>query len=75
VPDVLVIGHTDTTGNDALNDVLGQQRADAVRDILVRLGVPPADIRAVSRGKRELAVPTGDNVDEPRNRRVVIEVR
>jgi len=75
VPDVLVIGHTDTTGNDALNDALGQQRADAVRDILVRLGVKPADIRAVSRGRRELAVPTGDNVDEPRNRRVVIEVR
>jgi outer membrane protein OmpA-like peptidoglycan-associated protein len=75
VPDVLVIGHTDTMGNDAFNDALGQQRADAVRDILVRLGVPPADIRAVSRGKRELAVPTGDNVDEPRNRRVVIEVR
>jgi outer membrane protein OmpA-like peptidoglycan-associated protein len=75
VPDVLVIGHTDTTGNDALNDALGQQRADAVRDILMRLGVKPADIRAISRGRRELAVPTGDNVDEPRNRRVVIEVR
>jgi outer membrane protein OmpA-like peptidoglycan-associated protein len=75
VTDVLVIGHTDTMGNDAFNDALGQQRADAVRDILVQRGVAPADIRAVSRGKRELAVPTGDNVDEPRNRRVVIEVR
>jgi outer membrane protein OmpA-like peptidoglycan-associated protein len=75
VPDVLVIGHTDTMGNDAFNDALGQQRADAVRDILVQRGVKPADIRAVSRGKRELAVPTADNVDEPRNRRVVIEVR
>lgn len=75
VPDVLVIGHTDTTGSDTLNDALGQQRAEAVRDILVRLGVAPADIRAVSRGSRELAVPTGPGVDEPRNRRVVIEVR
>lgn len=75
VPDVLVIGHTDTMGDDAFNDALGQKRADAVRDILVQRGVARSDIRAVSRGKRELAVPTADGVDEPRNRRVVIEVR
>lgn len=75
VPDVLVIGHTDTVGNDAANDALGQRRADTVRDGLVRLGVKAEDIRALSRGKRELAVPTAEGVDEPRNRRVVIEVR
>lgn len=75
VPDVLVIGHTDTVGNDASNDALAQRRADAVRESLIRLGVKPDDVRALSRGKRELAVPTPDNVAEPRNRRVVIEVR
>jgi outer membrane protein OmpA-like peptidoglycan-associated protein len=75
VPDVVVIGHTDAVGNDASNDALGQRRADSVRDGLIRMGVKPEDIRALSRGKRELAVPTPDNVAEPRNRRVVIEVR
>ena len=75
VPDVLVIGHTDTVGSDATNDALGQRRADAVREGLIRMGVKAEDVRALSRGKRELAVPTADNVDEPRNRRVVIEVR
>ena len=75
VPDVLVIGHTDTVGNDASNDALGQRRAEAVREGLIGMGVKAEDVRALSRGKRELAVPTADNVPEPRNRRVVIEVR
>jgi len=75
VPDVLVVGHTDAVGNDASNDALGLQRAEAVRAALIRLGVPAADVRAVSRGKRELAVPTPDGVAEPRNRRVEIVVR
>jgi outer membrane protein OmpA-like peptidoglycan-associated protein len=75
VPDVLVVGHTDTVGNDQLNDALGQQRAEAVRAALIRLGIPAEDIRAISRGKRQLAVQTGDGVPEPRNRRVEIVVR
>jgi outer membrane protein OmpA-like peptidoglycan-associated protein len=75
VPDVLVIGHTDTVGSDQANDVLGQQRADIVRAALIRLGVPADDIRALSRGKRNLAVPTANGVAEPLNRRVEIIVR
>jgi OmpA-OmpF porin, OOP family len=75
VPDILVIGHTDLVGSDQFNDTLGQQRAEMVRAAIIRLGIPPADIRATSRGKREPAVPTADGVAEPRNRRVVIMVR
>jgi outer membrane protein OmpA-like peptidoglycan-associated protein len=75
VPDVLVVGHTDTVGSDQANDVLGQQRADIVRVALIRLGVAPDDIRAISRGKRNLAVPTAAGVAEPLNRRVEIVVR
>ena len=75
VPDVLVIGHTDTVGSDQANDVLGQQRADIVRAALIRLGVPADDIHALSRGKRSLAVPTANGVAEPLNRRVEIIVR
>jgi outer membrane protein OmpA-like peptidoglycan-associated protein len=75
VPDVLVVGHTDAVGNDQFNDALGQQRADTIRAALIGLGIPAADIQAVSRGKRALAVPTADGVAEPRNRRVEIIVR
>jgi outer membrane protein OmpA-like peptidoglycan-associated protein len=75
IPDVLVVGHTDAVGNDQYNDALGQQRAEAVRAALIRLGIPAGDVRAISRGKRQLAVPTADGVAEPRNRRVEIIVR
>ena len=75
VPDVLVIGHTDTVGSDQANDVLGQQRAEIVRLALIRLGVPSDDVHAISRGKRNLAVPTANGVAEPLNRRVEIIVR
>lgn len=75
VPDVVVIGHTDTMGNDVLNDALSRQRAEVVRKALIARGIPPDRIVATGRGKRELAVPTADNVSEPRNRRVEILVR
>ncbi len=75
VPDIVVIGHTDTVGTDNVNDALALQRAEAVRAELVRRGVAPVNITASGRGKRELLVPTADGVAEPRNRRVEILVR
>ena len=75
VPDVLVIGHTDAVGSDPTNDALGQQRADSMRAALIARGLAPENVRAISRGKRALAVPTADGVAEPRNRRVEILVR
>ena len=75
VPDVLVVGHTDTVGTDPFNDALGRQRAEVVRVALMKLGVPSDDIHAISRGKRAPAILTADGVAEPRNRRVEIIVR
>ena len=75
VPDVLVIGHTDTVGNDAFNDNLSRQRAEVVRRALVARGIAAENIVVVGRGKREPIVATGDNVAEARNRRVEILVR
>ena len=75
VPDVIVIGHTDTVGSDAVNDPLSRQRAEVVRRALVARGVAPENIVVVGRGKREPVVPTADGVAEPRNRRVEILVR
>jgi len=46
-----------------------------MRDSLVALGIPAGRIQAAGRGKREPLVPTDDNVAEPRNRRVEINVR
>jgi OmpA family len=71
---VSVVGHTDTVGSESYNYELGQRRAEAVAAELTRLGVAPSAISTTSRGEQDLLVPTGDEVREPQNRRVVIDV-
>lgn len=73
--DIVVTGHTDTKGNGEQNDVLSRRRAQEVAQLFIERQFPAKRIEAVGRGERELAVPTADEVDEPRNRRVTIEVR
>jgi len=75
VPEVVVVGHTDTTGTPQMNAELGMRRANAVRNLLVQAGLSPAAIDVRSHGEGELLVPTADNVFEPRNRRVEVTVR
>ena len=75
VPEVVVIGHTDTTGTPQSNVELGLRRANAVRVLLVQAGLNPAAIDVRSHGEAELLVPTADGVFEPRNRRVEVTVR
>lgn len=73
--EILVIGHTDTVGDAAANDRLSLQRAQAIRERLLREGFDPERIVAIGRGEREPAVATGDEVNEPRNRRAELIVR
>jgi OmpA-OmpF porin, OOP family len=73
--DLVITGHTDATGALAANDALSLRRAKVVAQLLVGQGAVASRIEAVGRGKRELLVPTADEVDEPRNRRVEIVVR
>jgi OmpA-OmpF porin, OOP family len=73
--EIVVTGHTDTVGEATANDALSVQRAAAVKALFVSRGFNAGLIEAVGRGEREPAVPTADDVDEPRNRRVEILVR
>ena len=75
VPDVLVVGHTDTAGSADANLALGLMRAMAIRDLLVQAGLNPSAIDVLSTGERDLLVRTADGTPEPRNRRVEIAVR
>ena len=70
--ELVVTGHTDTVGSDAYNLRLGQRRAQSVAAQLEKDGIPAAEIQIVSKGKRDLLVPTKDGVREPQNRRVTI---
>ena len=73
--EVMVIGHTDRVGNAELNDSLSLTRAEGIRDLLIESGVAVDKLEAVGRGERDPLVPTADDVDEPKNRRVEINVR
>ena len=75
VPDVVVVGHTDTVGTDKDNDALALRRAETIRKVLVERGIAPENVMAAGRGKREPFKPTADGVAEPLNRRVEIIVR
>ena len=75
VPEVVVVGHTDTMGEAKSNVALGLKRAGTVRGILVQAGLPTSTIDVASHGEADLLVKTRDNVPEPRNRRVEITVR
>ncbi|QQS13451.1 MAG: OmpA family protein [Rhodospirillales bacterium] len=67
-----VTGHADRSGNDAYNMALSLRRANAVKDALVREGIPAANIAVVGRGESQPLVATADGVREPQNRRVEI---
>jgi outer membrane protein OmpA-like peptidoglycan-associated protein len=73
--DLVVTGHTDSTGALVANDELSLKRAKVVSQLLVDKGAAASRLESVGRGKRELLVPTADEVDEPQNRRVEIVVR
>jgi outer membrane protein OmpA-like peptidoglycan-associated protein len=75
VADVELIGHTDTVGAKLANDLLSKQRAETMRRFLLEAGIGIDRIEVAGRGEREPLVSTGDEVDEPRNRRVEINVR
>lgn len=74
-PEIVVIGHTDRIGALEYNDALSLKRAEMVRVALVGAGVRREQIEIAGRGEREPAIPTPDEVAEPRNRRVEIMVR
>ncbi len=71
-----IYGFTDTTGSPATNQRLSEQRARAVADYLTARGVARSRVetRGFGEDRAYLRVPTADNVDEPRNRRVEIKI-
>jgi len=75
VPDIVLIGHTDTVGSLESNDRLSLSRAERVRKALMQQGLKAQRIETAGRGEREPLVRTADGVSEPRNRRVEVNVR
>jgi len=72
---ISIEGHTDNTGTANYNRILSQRRANAVADILVNNGVPPARLYAVGRGENEPVASNLSATGRVQNRRVEIVIR
>ena len=71
---VSIVGHTDSTGSDNVNDPLSIDRAAHTRDYLAQRGVSPNRIMIDGRGEREPIASNDTDSGRARNRRVEIYV-
>ncbi|HEY6772333.1 MAG TPA: OmpA family protein [Oxalicibacterium sp.] len=71
---VTIIGHTDNTGTDAINNPLSLDRASRTRDYLAGRGVAPQRIFVDGRGSHEPIASNATTEGRARNRRVEIFV-
>lgn len=71
---VTVIGHTDSTGTDAVNNPLSLNRAASVRDYLSSRGVASSRVAIDGRGSREPIASNDTAANKAKNRRVEIFV-
>ncbi len=72
--DIVIVGHTDSSGSEEYNLGLSNRRSDAAKTYLVSRGIPSSRIQAQGRGELE---PIADNdLDEGRaqNRRVEVAI-
>lgn len=67
-----VDGHTDSNGQADYNQQLSRQRAQSVADVLVSVGMPPANLDIRGRGEEAPVADNGSAAGRAENRRVAI---
>ena len=72
---VVIEGHTDERGGSEYNLALGQRRSEVVRHALTLLGVPDAQLEAISFGEEKPAMQGNDEAAWAKNRRAEISYR
>jgi len=72
---IQLAGHADTVSYPQVNEALAWSRARSLEQRLRNSGFAESEIEVQAFGSRQPEVPTPDQTDEPRNRRVVITVR
>ncbi len=73
--DISIVGHCDTAGANSYNFLLSKRRAENLAHILTERGVDESTLSISWHGENDPLIKTGDNIFEPRNRRVEITVR
>jgi outer membrane protein OmpA-like peptidoglycan-associated protein len=72
--EVLIVGHTDSTGSETYNMGLSQRRSNAARNFLVSQGVPSHRIRTEGRGELEPVASNATAAGQAQNRRVEVAI-
>jgi outer membrane protein OmpA-like peptidoglycan-associated protein len=72
--DLLIVGHTDSTGTDSYNLALSKRRAMAVSDYLSAQGVARTRLRMDGRGEAEPVASNDSDDGRQRNRRVEVAI-
>lgn len=68
---VILEGHTDERGANSYNVVLGEKRAQSVKDILINAGVPDAQVEIISYGELKPLGSGGNEASWSKDRRAV----
>ena len=72
--DMLIIGHTDNTGSDRINDPLSLNRASSVRSFLSAQGVDSNRMRVDGKGSHEPVADNSTASGRKENRRVEVYI-
>jgi outer membrane protein OmpA-like peptidoglycan-associated protein len=72
--DVLVVGHTDSTGEASYNQGLSERRADAARNYLLGAGLDPDRVTAMAMGEEEPIDTNDTDAGRQANRRVEVAI-
>lgn len=72
--DVLVVGHTDSTGEASYNQSLSERRADSARSFLVGAGLDASRVTAIGRGEEEPIASNDTDAGRQENRRVEVAI-
>jgi outer membrane protein OmpA-like peptidoglycan-associated protein len=72
---VTIVGHTDSTGSDAINNPLSVDRANSVRDYLATRGIVPARVQTSGLGASQPIADNNTDAGRAKNRRVEIFLR
>jgi outer membrane protein OmpA-like peptidoglycan-associated protein len=72
--EVLIVGHTDSSGADQYNQTLSENRADAAGNYLLRQGVKPSRVKTMGLGETEPVASNDTDMGMQQNRRVEVAI-
>jgi outer membrane protein OmpA-like peptidoglycan-associated protein len=71
---IVIVGHTDSSGDEKYNRMLSLKRAESVADYLISTGINEDQVRAIGRGSSEPIASNDTREGRMQNRRVDILV-